>query len=61
VTKKYKKTKALFSTLEVDKLLKKEIENYSEQAFAFLEKAPILSKRKVYLHALAKKLLHREH
>ena len=38
-----------------------EIKHYSDKAFAFLEKAPILSKRKIHLHDLAEKLLHREY
>ena len=38
-----------------------EINHYSDHAFELLEKAPILSKRKVHLKSLAESLLNREY
>ncbi|MBK7763467.1 MAG: polyprenyl synthetase family protein [Bacteroidetes bacterium] len=57
---KVKDTLAFFDSKGVKQLIRNEIDIYSEKAFAALEKAPVLSKRKVHLHEIATLLLHRE-
>lgn len=52
---------ALFNEKNIARLTLNEINSYSNKAFELLEKAPILSKRKIHLHALAESLLKREY
>lgn len=51
----------ILDELNIKNLLEQEIKNYSDLAFNNLEKAPVLSKRKAHLHALAEMLLNREY
>lgn len=57
---KVRDTKAFFTMKGLQSDIQNEIARYSEMAFAALEKAPVLSKRKIHLHELATMLLHRE-
>lgn len=50
----------IFDTLDVKKHVQQAIQYYSDQAFSLLEKAPVLSKRKIHLKTLAGDLLNRE-
>lgn len=52
--------KAFFDDLNIACLTQQAIHEHSELAFAYLEKAPVLSKRKAELFALAEALLNRE-
>jgi geranylgeranyl diphosphate synthase type II len=52
---------AFFERKQLREITKNEIKLYSDKAFQLLEKAPVLSKRKVHLMDLAEKLLNREY
>jgi geranylgeranyl diphosphate synthase type II len=53
--------KELLSRWQIQEHLLDSIRHFSDQAFYFLEKAPVLSKRKMALQELATQLLNREH
>lgn len=57
---KVKDTLNYFEHLKIKQFLEQEIEAFTNQAFELLEKVPVISKRKVYLHELTQMLLMRE-
>lgn len=56
---KVKDCLAFYDSLDVSKHLKQEIENYTQNAYALLEKVPVVEKRKVHLQEVADMLLNR--
>ena len=60
-TDKLQATIAFFNRKNIEAITREEISRHSNRAFELLEKAPVLSKRKVHLHALAEQLLNREY
>jgi len=58
---KIKDTLMFFEQKNIYELTLAEIQKHSEKAFELLEKAPILSKRKIHLKELADRLLNREY
>lgn len=53
-------TLAFFESLQLRSLIQDEINTYTKQAYAYLEKVPVMEKQKVHLHALLDMLLKRE-
>ena len=58
---KVKEMLAYYEQKNIKEFTRQEIKKHSNLAFEFLEKAPIVSKRKVHLQALAEILLNREY
>lgn len=61
VEQKVDKVLEIFDRLNIKALTTEEINHHTENAFRLLEKAPILSKRKIHLRTLAESLLNRQY